>query len=243
MNKTVKKSIIPISEIFGPTIQGEGMIIGRKTMFVRTSGCDYSCSWCDSAFTWNGTEKATILEPGKVLEELRTLGKDNFDHVTITGGNPALIGQGMQDLIHLLHEDGISVGVETQGSKYQEWFLSVDDMVLSPKPPSSKMKPDLETLDEIVNKVSQEGRKLSLKVVVFDQEDYDFAKFLHDRYPSIEFYLSVGNIEPYSEDDGIDHILKGLRWLCDRVIQDPSMNDVRVLPQLHTLIWGNQRKV
>lgn len=39
---------MPIMEIFGPTIQGEGMVIGRKTMFVRTGGCDYSCSWCDS---------------------------------------------------------------------------------------------------------------------------------------------------------------------------------------------------
>lgn len=39
---------MPIMEIFGPTIQGEGLVIGRKTMFVRTGGCDYSCSWCDS---------------------------------------------------------------------------------------------------------------------------------------------------------------------------------------------------
>ncbi|PFV11560.1 7-carboxy-7-deazaguanine synthase QueE, partial [Bacillus cereus] len=43
-------SKIPVLEIFGPTIQGEGMVIGQKTMFIRTAGCDYSCSWCDSAF-------------------------------------------------------------------------------------------------------------------------------------------------------------------------------------------------
>ena len=52
-----KLSKIPVMEIFGPTIQGEGMVIGQKTMFVRTAGCDYSCSWCDSAFTWDGTGK------------------------------------------------------------------------------------------------------------------------------------------------------------------------------------------
>ncbi|MDF0142324.1 7-carboxy-7-deazaguanine synthase QueE, partial [Staphylococcus pseudintermedius] len=44
---------IPVLEIFGPTIQGEGRVIGRKTMFVRTAGCDFRCSWCDSKFTWD----------------------------------------------------------------------------------------------------------------------------------------------------------------------------------------------
>ena len=43
-------SKIPVLEIFGPTIQGEGMVVGQKTMFIRTAGCDYSCAWCDSAF-------------------------------------------------------------------------------------------------------------------------------------------------------------------------------------------------
>ena len=39
---------IRVSEIFGPTIQGEGALIGQPTVFVRTGGCDYRCSWCDS---------------------------------------------------------------------------------------------------------------------------------------------------------------------------------------------------
>lgn len=51
---------IPVLEIFGPTIQGEGRVIGRKTMFVRTAGCDYRCSWCDSSFTWDGSMKDEI---------------------------------------------------------------------------------------------------------------------------------------------------------------------------------------
>src|SRR5690606_39988469 len=57
-----KMSKIPVIEIFGPTIQGEGMVIGQKTMFVRTAGCDYSCSWCDSAFTWDGSGKSLIKQ-------------------------------------------------------------------------------------------------------------------------------------------------------------------------------------
>lgn len=81
---------IPVLEIFGPTVQGEGMVAGQKTMFVRTGGCDYSCSWCDSAFTWDGSQKAEALSAESVLERLDDTGGDRYNHVTISGGNPAL---------------------------------------------------------------------------------------------------------------------------------------------------------
>ena len=42
------KSAIRVSEIFGPTVQGEGALIGKPTVFVRTGGCDFRCSWCDT---------------------------------------------------------------------------------------------------------------------------------------------------------------------------------------------------
>ncbi|AFI27212.1 7-carboxy-7-deazaguanine synthase QueE [Bacillus subtilis] len=243
MSNILSKSTVPISEIFGPTIQGEGMVIGRKTMFVRTAGCEYSCSWCDSAFTWNGTEKATLMSPEKVIEKLDSFGAGNYSHVTITGGNPALIGRGLNEVIDLLHKKGVSVGVETQGSKYQDWFLKVDDMVISPKPPSSGMVTDYNKLDFIINRISKRSQNLSLKVVVFNDEDYQFAKDVHLRYPHILFYLSVGNTDPYDENIGADQILDDLKRLCSKVIEDADLKDVRVLPQLHTLIWGNERKV
>ena len=44
------KPRIRISEIFGPTIQGEGPLMGRPTVFVRTGGCDYRCRWCDTLY-------------------------------------------------------------------------------------------------------------------------------------------------------------------------------------------------
>ena len=93
-------SKIPVLEIFGPTIQGEGRVIGRKTMFVRTAGCDYRCSWCDSAFTWDGSAKDDIelLTAQEIYERLKEIGGNQFDHVTISGGNPELITV-FQDLI------------------------------------------------------------------------------------------------------------------------------------------------
>ena len=66
---------LPVLEIFGPTFQGEGRAIGQKTMFVRTAGCDYHCDWCDSAFTWDGSEKPTRMTADEVIAALDKIGK------------------------------------------------------------------------------------------------------------------------------------------------------------------------
>src|SRR5699024_6546942 len=96
---------VPVMEIFGPTIQGEGMVIGQKTMFVRTAGCDYACSWCDSKFTWDGSEKdqITMMSAEGIIDELDRIAKGRYQHVTISGGNPGLLKHlGM--LVDKLHE-------------------------------------------------------------------------------------------------------------------------------------------
>ena len=72
---------LPVLEIFGPTFQGEGRAIGQKTMFVRTAGCDYHCDWCDSAFTWDGSEKPTRMTADEVIAALDKLG--NYDYVAM----------------------------------------------------------------------------------------------------------------------------------------------------------------
>lgn len=138
---------IPVLEIFGPTIQGEGMVIGQKTMFVRTAGCDYSCSWCDSAFTWDGSAKKDIrwMTAEEIFAELKDIGGDAFSHVTISGGNPALLKQ-LDAFIELLKENNIRAALETQGTVYQDWFTLIDDLTISPKPPSSKMVTNFQSL-------------------------------------------------------------------------------------------------
>lgn len=239
---------IPVIEIFGPTIQGEGMVIGQKTMFVRTAGCDYSCSWCDSAFTWNGSAKDEIkqMTAVEILDDLIELGGDRFNHVTISGGNPALI-RGLDELIILLREQGFRTALETQGSRYQDWFLLIDDLTLSPKPPSSGMKTNFTVLDDIMKRLIDGGRKdnVSLKVVVFNEEDFDYAKNVHLRYPNISFYLQPGNDQVNEQNDHLlrNQLLEKLEWLIELTVLSKEMNDARVLPQLHALVWGNKRGV
>ena len=84
------------------------MVIGQKTMFVRTAGCDYSCAWCDSAFTWDGSAKEDIMlmTAKDIWNRLLEVGGDRFSHVTISGGNPALLA-GLKELIDIFKENGI----------------------------------------------------------------------------------------------------------------------------------------
>ncbi|MDQ6421816.1 7-carboxy-7-deazaguanine synthase QueE [Paenibacillus sp. LHD-117] len=244
--KAPKARPIPVLEVFGPTVQGEGMVVGRKTMFVRTAGCDYSCSWCDSAFTWDGTGKDDIrlMSAAEIIEELDRVGGRTFDHVTISGGNPALLPQ-LSALIDGLHERGIAVALETQGSRWQPWFAEIDDLTLSPKPPSSGMSTDWEALDGIVGRLTEAGRSFCLKVVVFDDADLDYARSVHARYPGVPFYLQAGNgnlteTEPLRM---LPYLVERYEWLIGKAMADETFRRVHVLPQLHTWVWGNKKGV
>ncbi|MGN8644517.1 7-carboxy-7-deazaguanine synthase QueE [Gracilibacillus sp. HCP3S3_G5_1] len=239
---------LPVLEIFGPTIQGEGMVIGRKTMFVRTAGCDYSCAWCDSAFTWDGSAKEDIVKmtSEEIFNRLKEVGGDQFDHVTISGGNPALLKH-VGELIDLLHSNEIEVALETQGSRWQDWFVEVDDLTISPKPPSSKMKTNWKVLDDMLAQLDKSGRltKTSLKVVIFDESDLEYAKYVHNRYPGVAFFLQVGNdnLEEIEPSEIADHLLRKYEWLIEQVMKSSDLNGIRVLPQIHILVWGNRRGV
>ena len=229
---------IPVLEVFGPTFQGEGRAIGQKTMFVRTAGCDYRCSWCDSAFTWDGSEKPDMLTADAIIERLDALGM--YDYVTISGGNPLLIA-GMKDLVEKLKARGVKLAVETQGSRYQDWLTQIDDVTLSPKPPSSGMSTDWEKLDAIVERLRPE--QTTFKVAVFDEIDLAYAKQVQTRYTPDVMYLSAGNPEPSADGDITDAQLRRLKQLWEDVARDPSWQSVRVLPQLHTLLYANERGV
>lgn len=239
---------LPVIEIFGPTIQGEGMVVGQKTMFVRTAGCDYSCSWCDSSFTWDGSGKHLIVQmtAEEIWSELKRMGGSGFSFVTISGGNPALLRH-LDALIAILKENNIKIGVETQGSKWQDWLYDIDELTISPKPPSSGMTTDFSVLSDILRKLkeSKSNQHISLKIVVFNQEDYSYAKQVHLRYPTIPFYLQVGNEDITSMDNTrlASQLLEKYQTLIDRVIMDQELKDVKVLPQLHALVWGNKRGV
>jgi 7-carboxy-7-deazaguanine synthase len=80
---------------------------------------------------------------------------------------------------------------------------------------------------------------------VFNKDDLDYAKKVHNRYPQLSFFVQVGNEDTATEDNDklIQKLLGQYQWLIEEVMQDEELNNVRVLPQLHTLVWGNKRGV
>jgi 7-carboxy-7-deazaguanine synthase len=236
---------IRISEIFGPTIQGEGALIGVPTVFVRTGGCDYRCVWCDSLHAVNSEYRHdwTPMSASAVMDEVRRLSGGQPLTVTLSGGNPAI--QPFGELIAMGREGGYGFALETQGSISKDWFSQLEMLVLSPKPPSSEMQTDWGMLQEGVD--AAQGAPTVLKSVVCDDADYAYARDAAARYPGLPIYLQPGNHTPPPPGDdtaavdlpGID---ARMRWLVDLVIAD-RWHAARVLPQLHVMLWGNKRGV
>ena len=116
---------IRISEIFGPTIQGEGALIGQPTVFVRTGGCDYRCVWCDSLHAVDSRFRADwrAMTTPEVLDRVRALSGGTPLMVSLSGGNPAI--QPLGPLIRQGQAEGYRFALETQGSVSRDWFAHI----------------------------------------------------------------------------------------------------------------------
>ncbi len=234
-------STIRISEIFGPTIQGEGALIGHPTIFVRTGGCDYRCSWCDTLYAVESKYRHdwTPMSAEQIMEKVDNLSGGNPMLITLSGGNPAT--QDCQSLIELGHEKGYRFAIETQGSISQDWFSSLDNLTLSPKPPSSDMDTDWNKLDKCV-KAAGPQTQISLKIVIADKTDYQYARTVSDRYPDLPIYLQPCNPAPGDAQITAETLSQQMRDLIDQTHQDGWFKPI-ILPQLHVYLWGNERGV
>lgn len=103
------------------------------------------------------------------------------------------------------------------------------------------MTVNFETLDFIVSQLKKD--QMTFKIPVFDDADLAFAKMIQKRYQPDVLYLSAGNPEPHANGNIVEHQLDRLRQLWETVAADPEWQSVRVLPQLHTLLYDNQRGV
>ncbi len=232
-----------IAEIFGPTIQGEGALIGAPTVFVRAGGCDYRCSWCDSLHAVDSAYRHTWapMSPPEVWQRVQELSAGQPLTVSLSGGNPAI--QDFAPLIALGQQAGYEFALETQGSIAQPWFNALDLLILSPKPPSSGETVDWGKFDTCLKAADKSSTVL--KIVIFDEADYLWAQDVARRYPDMPLYLQPGNHTPPKVKDAaidMDGIYARMEWLVGRTLQDNWFTP-RILPQLHVLIWGNKRGV
>lgn len=252
----------PVVEIFGPTIQGEGVDQGVVAHFVRFGGCDYRCTWCDTPYAVLPAEvraNSTKMTADAILEDLGQ--RSAAPWVVLTGGNPAL--HDLDELVSELHQSNFLIAVETQGSRWREWMRKVDRVCVSPKPPSS-LEPKARD-GAALQRFLGEGMRarldddrayewLFLKIVIFDEDDLDYAETIRNQLSDAMLYLSAGNDagrtvgNPEREDTrtiaGVRRDLSDkYKWLVERVFERPRLcaPDVVVQAQMHVLTWGNEK--
>jgi len=234
--------VLRIAEIFGPTIQGEGSLIGEPTVFVRAGGCDYRCSWCDSLHAVDSAFRAewTPMTSEEVWAEVKHLSGDTPLVISLSGGNPAI--QDFSSLIELGKAESYRFACETQGSVAREWFRDLDTLVLSPKPPSSGETVDWTLFENCVS-VAGSAPNIVMKIVIFDDIDYAWAKETANRFPDLPLYLQPGNsqVDPDTAV-ALEDVTDRLLWLVEKATADKWYRP-RMLPQLHVLLWGNKRGV
>src|SRR5688572_20004036 len=115
-----------ISEIFY-SIQGEGELTGVPSVFVRTSGCNLRCTWCDTKYaSWNPEGEELSIDA--IVEQVRTF---PARHVVLTGGEP-MVARGISELAQRLRDDGLHITIETAGTIAPDG-IACDLASLSPK--------------------------------------------------------------------------------------------------------------
>lgn len=230
-----------IAEIFGPTIQGEGALIGQPTVFIRAGGCDYRCSWCDSMHAVDSQFRNDwpAMQADQIMAEVERLSGQQPLMISISGGNPAI--QDFTPVIALGISRGYRFACETQGSVARDWFADLALLVLSPKPPSSGQVVDWAAFDACI--AAANGADVVMKIVIFDQTDLEWAQNAAARYPDLPLYLQPGNPETDpSKPVDPQHLADRMLWLVDQTVGKGWLRP-RILPQLHVLIWGNKRGV
>lgn len=193
--------MLKVNEIFGPTVQGEGKNAGKPVAFLRLSGCNLHCIWCDTPFTWNwkGTDFAHPEKYDRETEEhsmstediFWRLRKTGMKHLIVSGGEPLIQHKELTKLFFLLKEVGWFVEVETNGTIYPNndafWVL-VDQVNCSPKLSNAGDPFKLRIKDEALKKLAK-NKKVNFKFVIQTKEDWEEAESLMRQYGFVEVRL------------------------------------------------------
>ena len=222
-----------VSEIFY-SLQGEGMLAGTPSVFVRLAGCSRRCRWCDTAYAWDfaaGEE----LDAGQITEQVN-LWPCRF--VVLTGGEPLTgpdlaVRPGLVDLSHRLRAAGKHVTVETAGILFVP-DLACDLMSSSPKLANAGTRCadrlDLETIRRLIH-----AYPYQLKFVVDSPEDVEEVRQVLSRLGDFE----TTRVMLMPQAAGPEELLRKSPAIAEACKQA----GLRFGPRLHLLLWGRQRGV
>jgi 7-carboxy-7-deazaguanine synthase len=210
---------LKIYEIFH-SLQGETSRMGLPTVFVRLTGCPMRCTYCDTAYAFNGGSNMEIAE---ILQKVAEFGAR---FVTVTGGEP-LAQKECLVLMQALCDVGYSVSLETGGAIDIAPVDSRVSVILDIKTPASKEEKNMRW-DNVSHLKSQD----EVKFVLCNRTDYDWAKA-----KIVELKLSEKCPILFSPSY---HDLKA-EALASWILQDKL--PVRMQLQMHKILWGEKQGV
>jgi 7-carboxy-7-deazaguanine synthase len=222
-----------ITEIY-KSLQGESTHAGLPCIFVRLTGCNLRCSWCDSEFSFYGGKKMSQQE---VLDEVARLSTGGL--VEITGGEPMLQEREVVPLMEQLVNAGYKVLIETSGERSLAKVPKPVIKIVDVKCPHSG-EPDTFRLENLEALEAHD----ELKFVLTDRTDYEFARDfvvnnnLANRVNAILFSPAFEKTATGSRDTS--HCQLDPQQLADWIIADNI--PARLSLQIHKLIWDPAAK-
>jgi 7-carboxy-7-deazaguanine synthase len=221
-----------ITEIY-KSIQGESSFTGLPCIFVRLTGCNLRCSWCDSEYTFTGGKTMSLDE---VMADVRRLAPVKL--VEITGGEPMLEEREVVPLMRQLIADGYTVLLETSGERPLASVPKEAHKIVDVKCPGSG---EGGTFD--LNNLAALTSRDEVKFVIADRADYQFARDFM-RQHSLEQRAGSVILSPAFRKDATgrsaENALLDPRELSEWVLRD-GLN-VRVGLQMHKFVWDAAEK-
>lgn len=225
-----------IAEIFH-SIQGEGSLLGVPSVFVRTSGCNLRCTWCDTPYTsWKPEGNDMSVED--IAAAVKSY---NCSHVVFTGGEPMIAPQASA-LTEIFHAAGLHITIETAGTVFHS--LHCDLMSISPKLANSTPH----ERDGGLWSVTHDRLRYQPNILKRLIENYDYQlKFVLSSAADLaelqrmQADLNVPAARIMLMPEGVTREAvaeKGL-WLAELCKQ----HGYRYSPRLHIDLWGDKRGV
>ncbi|RKT53826.1 7-carboxy-7-deazaguanine synthase QueE [Saccharothrix australiensis] len=234
--------VLVVNEIFGPTVQGEGPSAGTRCAFLRLGGCNLTCSWCDTPYTWDWKgvsehgrphDPRAELHPMRAHEVLDRLRAFGVGLVVVSGGEPLTQQHRLRHVLAGLRRAGVEVEVETNGTippspelvELGVWFN------VSPKLRHSGVDPARALVGEALTEFAACGRG-RFKFVCRDRADLvEVAEVVDAHGLSPVWIMPLGR--------SADAVLAGLRELADATVR----RGWNLTPRLHVLAWEDRRGV
>jgi len=171
---TDASTMLRVNEVFGPTIQGEGPTTGRPCTFLRLALCNQTCSWCDTAYTWdwsrfNRDREIHWLQIEETRQRLLECGLKWTNRLVVSGGEPLIQSKPLGTLLEVLPQ---WVEVETAGTIAPSVELArrVDQWNVSPKLATSGNRLETRRKVDVLRELNR--LRSAFKFVVSDAADF-----------------------------------------------------------------------